>query len=71
MNKLDVAIALIEDAKKQVNKPNYNDVRFQKYQDDLKLARRMILDMYTTTNFGVDYGARKCVYEELSGHEAN
>lgn len=40
MNKLDIAIALLEDAKKQVNKPDYRDVQFQKYQDDLKLARR-------------------------------
>lgn len=38
MNKLDIAIALLEDAKKQVNKPDYSDVQFQKYQDDLKLA---------------------------------
>ena len=45
MNKLDVAIALIEDAKKQVNRPECDEVEFQKYQDDLKLARRMILEI--------------------------
>lgn len=68
MNKLDVAIALIEDAKKQVRKQNYGDVQFQKYQDDLKLARRMILDMYVIADL-VDYDAERRVYKELSGHE--
>lgn len=70
MNKLDIAIALIEDAKKQVNKPAYSDVRFQKYQDDLKLARRMIIDMYITVGGLVDYDAEERIYKELSGHEA-
>ena len=69
MNKLDVAIALIEDAKKQVNRSECDEVEFQKYQDDLKLARRMILDMYTVTNGTVDYIAQGRVYKELSGHE--
>lgn len=70
MNKLDIAIALLEDAKKQVNKPDYRDVQFQKYQDDLKLARRMIIDMYVTAGGLVDYGAKDRIYKELSGHEA-
>lgn len=71
MNKLDIAIALLEDAKKQVNKPAYSDVQFQKYQDDLKLARRMIIDMYITVGGLVDYDAEERIYKELSGHEAD
>lgn len=70
MNKLDVAIMLIEDAKKQVDKPAYEDVQFQKYQDDLKLARRMILDMYAIKDL-TDYSAERRVYKELSGHEVD
>lgn len=57
-----------EDAKKQVNKPDYSDVQFQKYQDDLKLARRMIIDMYVIVGGVVDYDAKDCIYKELSGH---
>lgn len=68
MNKLDVAIALIEDAKNQVNKSDCSAVQFQKYQDDLKLARRMILDMYTITGGCVDYIAQGRVYKELNDH---
>lgn len=71
MNKLDIAIALLEDAKKQVNKSDYSDVQFQKYQDDLKLARRMIIDMYITSGGSVDYDAKDRIYKELSGHETN
>ncbi|MRI08480.1 hypothetical protein [Limosilactobacillus reuteri] len=68
MNKLDIAIALLEDAKKQVNKPDYRDVQFQKHQDDLKLARRMIIDMYVIAGGVVDYDAKDRIYKELSGH---
>ena len=71
MNKIDVAIALLNDAKKQVNKLHYSEVKFHTYQDDLKLARRMILDMYTVNDNGTDYEAQKRVYKELSGHETN
>lgn len=70
MNKLDVAIMLIEDAKKQVDKPAYEAVQFQKYQDDLKLARQMILDMYAIKDL-TDYSAERRIYKELSGHETN
>lgn len=69
MNKLDVAIALIKDAKEQVNKPAYSDVQFQKYQDDLKLARLMISDMYPITYDRFDSDVAQRLYEELSGHE--
>lgn len=70
MNKLDVAIALIKDAKDQVNKPFYREVQFQKYQDDLKLARRMILDMYPDNAYGrFDSDVAQRLYKELSGHE--
>lgn len=69
MNKLDVAISLIEDAKEQVNKPFYREVQFQKYQDDLKLARRMIRDMYPITYDRFDSDVAQRLYKELSGHE--
>lgn len=69
MNKLDVAIALIEDAKEQVNKSFYREVQFQKYQDDLKLARRMIRDMYPITYDRFDSDVAQRLYKELSGHE--
>ena len=50
MNELDAAIMLIEKAKKAVRKPNHFDyIHWAEYQDDLRIARKLLLDMYLDT----------------------
>lgn len=50
MNELDAAIMLIEKAKKTVRKPDrYCGINWKGYQDDLRIARKLLLDMYLDT----------------------
>lgn len=50
MNELDAAIMLIEKAKKTVRKPDrYCDINWTGYQDDLRIARKLLIDMYLDT----------------------
>lgn len=50
MNELDAAIMLIEKAKKTVRKPDrYCGINWTGYQDDLRIARKLLLDMYLDT----------------------
>lgn len=50
MNELDAAITLIQDAKKQVRNPKSKDlIKWASYQDDLRIARKLLLDMYLDT----------------------
>lgn len=50
MNELDAAIMLIEKAKKTVRKPDrYCDINWAGYQDDLRIARKLLIDMYLDT----------------------
>ena len=50
MNELDAAIMLIEKAKETVRKPSeYYDINWTGYQDNLRIARKLLLDMYLDT----------------------
>lgn len=50
MNELDAAIMLIEKAKKTVRNPDrYCGINWTGYQDDLRIARKLLLDMYLDT----------------------
>ncbi len=50
MNELDAAIMLIEKAKKTVRMPDrYCDINWAGYQDDLRIARKLLIDMYLDT----------------------
>lgn len=50
MNELDAAIMLIEKAKETVRKPDrYCDINWTGYQDDLRIARKLLIDMYLDT----------------------
>lgn len=50
MNELDAAIMLIEKAKKTVRKPSeYDYINWTGYQDNLRIARKLLLDMYLDT----------------------
>lgn len=54
-NKLDAAITLIENAKEMINsQTDYWEISWQAYRENLKVARRLLLEMYPEDSDGLE-----------------
>lgn len=68
MNELDAAITLIEQAKQTVRKPDHYDyINWAGYQDDLRIARKLLLDMYLDTASRSNGITKKQIADKLRG----
>lgn len=67
MNKLDAAIVLIENAKELVDDAGHHyRVNWTGYQDNLRIARRLLSEMYVHKDFW-DRDAEEKVFNQLRG----
>ena len=68
MNKLDAAIVLINNAKELVvNTDRNGDINWTGYQDNLRIARRLLSEMYVYKDDFNQYDREKQVAKELRG----
>lgn len=69
MNRLDMAIALINNAKELVtNADRNNSINWTGYQDDLRIARRLLLEMYVYKGDFDQYDRKERIVKELRGN---
>lgn len=61
-DKFETAISLINDARGQVISPaRYTDINWSRYQDELRIARSLILDLYVDRDRCIQCGLQKAI----------